>query len=363
VSSHAYRALTIANFKLYLRNPLAVSSVLLISVFLILALRFVDYSKAAHVKVSVVNQAHTAVVRDLLQAIQGVSYFDVTRTTRAGAIHNLSDGTADLAVIIPASPNPASGPVHAADHATQVLVVRNPGAAADQGLLFLQLAVDRAQQQIRHAPPAVTISSSVRQTKGLGILDAFLPGLLAMNIIQSGLLLAAGAFATYRATGVLRRIQATGTGSASFVLAHATASFVLGLAQAGILLAAAVILFSLKVDVAALLAMTALGYLVFLAMGFAISGWIADAQRAPAVAASIGMPMMFLAFFPPEALPQPVTFFVGLLPITFMIDGIRHIGQGGGLESLTVDLLSLGLWAVALLLAATRVFRWEAARR
>lgn len=60
--------------------------------------------------------------------------------------------------------------------------------------------------------------------------DAFLPGLLAMNIIQSGLLVAAGAFATYRSTGVLRRIQATGIDAGSFVLAHATSTFLLGLA-------------------------------------------------------------------------------------------------------------------------------------
>jgi ABC-type multidrug transport system permease subunit len=122
-------------------------------------------------------------------------------------------------------------------------------------------------------------------------------------------------------------------------------------------------LVSLKVNVAAFLAMIALGYLVFLAMGFAVSSWITDAQRAPTVATSIGMPMMFIAFFPSEALPQPVTLLVNVLPIGFMIDGVRHIGQGAGMTSVVIDLIGLSLWALALLLAAARIFRWEEARR
>ena len=358
-----YRALTIANLKLYLRNPLAVSSVLLASLFVVLALRFVDYSKAVHIKVRVANQAHTALARDLIQSIRSVSYFDVKVTTATEATAGLNNGSADLAVIMRASTDRS----HPRPQATQLRVVRNPGAAGDQGLLFLQLAVDRVQQQIerglgRTQLPEVTVKASVHQTKGLGLLDAFLPGLLAMNIIQSGLLLAAGAFASYRSTGVLRRIQATGIDSASFVLAHATSTFLLGLAQAAVLLGAAVVLFSLKVNIPVLMAMTALGFLVFLALGFAISGWITDAQRAPAIAASIGMPMMFLAFIPADSLPQPVSVLVNLLPISFMIDGVRHIGQGAGLASLSTDLASLGLWALLLLLAAARVFRWEGAQ-
>ena len=102
--------------------------------------------------------------------------------------------------------------------------------------------------------------------------------------------------------------------------------------------------------------------LVFLALGLAISGWITDAQRAPAVAASIGVPMMFVAFFPSETLPGPASFLVNLLPISFVLDGMRHIGQGGGIGSLSTDLAPLGLWALILLLAATRTFRWEGAR-
>ena len=361
-----YRALTLANFRQHLRNPLAVSSVLLASLLIVVALRFVDYSKAAHIKVRVVNQAHTALARDLLRSIRGVAYFDVTESTEPQASIAVTNGSADLAVVIPAS----TVSDRALSHSARLEVIRGQGAAADQGLLFLQLALDRTQQGLqrtfgldRSGLPSVTIHTRAAQTKGLGILDAFLPGLLAMNIIQSGLLLAAGTIATYRSTGVLRRIQATGIDAGSFVLAHATSTFLLGVAQAGVLLGVAIALFSVKINILALVAMIALGYLVFLALGFAISGWITDAQRAPAIAASIGVPMMFVAFFPSDTLPGPVAVLVNLLPVSFVLDGIRHIGQGGGLETVSADLLSLSLWALLLLLAATRTFRWEEARR
>lgn len=355
----SYRALTVTQLKLYLRNPLAVSGVLLTSLILILVLRFVDYSKSSHIKLAVANHSRSATAQHLVRELRRVPYFDVTLTTQTAAMGRLSNGKADLAVIVPANLDQAGKP---GAHPLQLRVWRDAEAAGEQGLLFLQLAVDRFAQELSHASPSVVVSAELRHEHRMGVLDGFLPGLLAMNVIQAGLLLVAGTFATYRSTGVLRRIQATGIDSASFVLAHATASLLLGLLQAGVLLGVAVALFSLKVDIVALMAITGLGYLVFLAMGFAISGWVTDPQRTPTVAAALGMPMMFVAFFPSDMLPAPLTVLIGALPVAFVIDGVRHLGQGAGVASIAMDLVGLGLWSLVLLSAATRIFRWEGKR-
>jgi hypothetical protein len=89
----------------------------------------------------------------------------------------------------------------------------------------------------------------------------------------------AGVLAGHRSSGVLRRLQATGTAPATFVLAHATSTFLLGVVQTAVLLPAASLLFTVQLNQPLLLAITALGYLVFLALGFAISGWVRDPQR------------------------------------------------------------------------------------
>ena len=46
--------------------------------------------------------------------------------------------------------------------------------------------------------------------------------MVAFNILGSALMLAAGTFASYKSTGVLRRLKATGMRPSIFVLAHST---------------------------------------------------------------------------------------------------------------------------------------------
>ena len=126
-------------------------------------------------------------------------------------------------------------------------------------------------------------------------IDFLLPGVVAFNIIGSALMVAAGAFAHYKSTGVLRRLKATGIGSSVFVLTHAAATLVMGMTQTAALLVAAVLLFSVHLDLVALFVLLTAGYLVFVAMGLAISGWIRDPQRATAVSQSVAFPMIFVA--------------------------------------------------------------------
>ena len=111
------------------------------------------------------------------------------------------------------------------------------------------------------------------------ILEAFLPGVLAFNVINAGLILAAGIFAGYRTSGTLRRIQATGIRPAELVLAHAASNLLLAAAQVLLILVAAELVFATSLDVPAMLGVTMLGYLVFLGIGLSVSGWVRD-QRA-----------------------------------------------------------------------------------
>jgi ABC-2 type transport system permease protein len=118
----------------------------------------------------------------------------------------------------------------------------------------------------------------------------FLSGLLGFNVIQAGLIVAAGAFSGYRTSGALRRVQATGIAPGNLVMAHATANLLLGIVQVGLMIVGAGLLFRVHLDLGSMFVVTMLGYLVFLAASFAISGWVRDPQRAPAVASSIGQP-------------------------------------------------------------------------
>ncbi len=140
------------------------------------------------------------------------------------------------------------------------------------------------------------------------------------------------------------------------MLAHATSSFALGVLQTAAILVAASLLFSVHLDLVSLSLLLVVAYLVFLGMGLAISGWIKDPRRATAVAQSVAFPMIFVALLSaslPPALPHKY------LPVSYITDGMQQLGQGANLAAIEVDLVWLLAWAIVLLIAAGRVFRWD----
>jgi ABC-type multidrug transport system permease subunit len=142
------------------------------------------------------------------------------------------------------------------------------------------------------------------------------------------------------------------------VLAHATSSFAVGALQTAAILVAASLLFRVHLDLVSLFLLLVVAYLVFLGMGLAISGWIKDPQRATAVAQSIAFPMIFIALLS-AALPPGIAAITKYFPVSYVTDGMQQLGQGANLGAIEVDLVWLFAWAIALLIAAGRVFRWD----
>jgi hypothetical protein len=103
------------------------------------------------------------------------------------------------------------------------------------------------------------------ENAGIGLIDVFLPGLLGFNVIQAGLIAAAG------------------------------------------------LLFRVHLDLSSMFVVTMLGYLVLLAAGFAISGWVRDPQRAPVVASSIGLPLVFIGLLPMQFFSGPAAAVIRVL--------------------------------------------------
>jgi ABC-type multidrug transport system permease subunit len=202
------------------------------------------------------------------------------------------------------------------------------------------------------------VSAAAVHGRAAGPADFLLPGVVAFNIIGSALMVAAGVFANYKSTGVLRRLKATGISPNVFVLSHAAATFLLGMAQTAVVLVAAALLLGVHLDLVALFFVLVAGYLVFLAMGLAISGWIRDPQRTTAVAQGAAFPMIIVGLLS-SVLPAGVASVTRYLPVSYVTDAMQRLGDGGQLPAVGQDLAWLLGWAAVLLVAAGRVFRWD----
>ena len=355
-SVHAFRALVVANLRTFLRNPLPSSGLMVVLILLLLGVRGLEGVQAQKLNVVVADEAHTAASDRIAANLRKFPSLTVGVTDAKTATSRLNSGGADVEVLIP----PGLGATDTTGRLlpAQVELTYRTGGIGDQAASLVAAAVDEADREVQAAPQQLTVRSRLLNS-GLGLLQIFLPGLLAFNVINAGLILAAGIFAGYRSTGTLRRIQATGIGPAELVLAHAFSNLLLAGAQVLLMLVAASIIFNSSLNIPALLAVTMLGYLVFLAIGLAVSGWVRDPQRAPVIASSIAFPLIFIGLFPSSVVSCLAGQLLALLPVSMATHALRGIVSGSALGSLGGDLLGLTVWAAVALAAAGRVFRWD----
>jgi ABC-2 type transport system permease protein len=353
----AYLSLTAASLKMYVRNPIASSSLFIVLILLLVAFRVVFSGPGPTTKVVIVDGSSSPEAATLVKDIRAVAGFDVgIAATEAAARSKLDAGQADIAIVIPEG-FPARSP--AGDFVpVQLQVVYRAGTAGQSSLPVLTGIVETFNEASLGAVPPVSVAPHALHTRVSSVVDVLLPGLVAFNIIGGALMVAAGVFSNYKSTGVLRRLKATGIRPTVFVLAHATSSFLVGMVQAAAILVVAALLFGVHLDLPALFALLALGYLVFLAMGLTISGWVRDPQRASGVAQSVAMPMIFIALLS-AAIPPAIAAFTNYLPGSYIVDGMQRVSQGGDITSVGMDLAWLGGWSAVLLVAAGRAFRWD----
>jgi ABC-2 type transport system permease protein len=352
----AFRSLTLANLRMYARNPVASFSLTVALLVLLVLLKVVFSGQTPHSRVAVVDAARTADSAALVRDLRGAGVFDVRDASPADAARMLDNGDLDMTIAIPfdlGRRDAAGRPVPA-----RLQVAYRSGTAGETSLPALRGVVEAYDESVLGQVPAVAVAASPVRARTSSPIDYLLPGVVAFNIIGSALMVAAGVFANYKSTGVLRRLKATGISPTVFVLSHAAATFLLGMVQTAAILVAAEVLFAVHLDLAALFLLVACGYLVFLAMGLAISGWIREPQRATAVAQSIAFPLIFVALLS-AALPAGVASVTRYLPVSYVTDGMQRLSAGGDLRALGADVAWLLGWAAVLLVAAARAFRWD----
>jgi len=362
---YALHALTIASMKMYFRNKTGVFFTLFIPVILIFVFGFLFQSNDFKTDIAITNYSRTELSQKFVQSLKEVKAFTVKEVSEGEAADLLGRGQIDLQVIVPdtfGQPDPATRSLKPATIQTYYNE-GNPQVGQTTNLILSQI-VAGFNAQVTQAPVVLSVESKGVKTNNLSQIDFFLPGVIAMSIMQLGIFAVAFAFVAYKTTGQLRRIQATPTRPMYFVVAQGTSRLIISVVQVLLLLALGMWIFDAHMigSLLSFLFVAALGSAVFLGIGFAIAGWARDENQATPVAQLIQFPMLFLSgvFFPREGLPQWLESITRLLPLTFLVDALRKIAtEGASLWALHSELLGLLVWGVIIYIIATLVFRWE----
>ncbi|MGS2724173.1 ABC transporter permease [Porticoccus sp. GXU_MW_L64] len=195
-------------------------------------------------------------------------------------------------------------------------------------------------------------------------IDWVLPGMLAMNIMFSGLFGVGYVIVRYRKNGVLKRLQAAPVKAWQFLLAQ-------GMSRLSIMLVVTTILFVAcwwLVDLLVvgnpwlLLLIAFLGNLSIISLALLFASRSASEEFTNGLLNAISFPMLLLSevWFSLDRAPQWLQGIAEISPLTHMVRAARTVMlEGGDLSQILPGVLVLTAMSLVFLITAGWLFRWH----
>jgi ABC-2 type transport system permease protein len=225
--------------------------------------------------------------------------------------------------------------------------------------------IDAALQSAAGRKDAVTTSSQASNEPGSRYIDFLIPGLLGMNLMNSGMWGVGFALVEMRQRKLLKRFVATPMRRSDFLLALTSSRLVLMVIEVGLLLGFGVLVFHMRVQgwrsILSVIFLGMLGAVTFGGVGLLTA---CRAQKIESVSGLINLVMMPMwifsgVFFSYDKFPAMAHPFIKALPLTALNDALRAtIIEGASLGSQSGRLLVLAVWGGVSFILALRWFRW-----
>lgn len=336
--------LTLVRYLEFLREPEALFWTFGFPVLLTAGLGLAFRSKAPEVaQLGVLEGPRAEVVAAPLAADQRV---EVAMLDDSAAAHRLRTGKIAVLVV----PGPGEAVTYRFDDT-------RPEARAAR-----TLADDILQRAAGRADPVPIAEETVRE-RGSRYIDFLLPGLLAMNLMGTGIWGIGFAIVDQRRKKLLKRMVATPMSRADYLLSFVLSRFGWLVIEVAVLVGFGVFVFGvpLRGSLGTLALTTVLAALMFGGVGLLIASRARTIEAASGLMNLVMLPMWVASgvFFNASNFPDAVQPFVQALPLTAAVDAVRAtMLEGASLAQLAPELGIMAAWMVGTFAVALRIFRW-----
>jgi ABC-2 type transport system permease protein len=317
------------------------------------------------------------------------SELQFTTTTDAAGRDDLKHGRMDALITIPAgltqeaatvkenylrdaaaqlqSPQPAKPPANAAaPEVAHILLTIDPSRQTLEPALqaILDRVLTGVSAGVTGQPPWLEVQTQSVQAREIRTIDYLLPGILAMSIMQIGLLATAPPLVALRVQGVLKRLGATPLSRSVLLTAYIALRLTIALVQTAIIVAIGRFGFQVAMVGSWWLfsGWVLLGNLAFLSIGFFMAAVSSNEESCTAMANIVNLPMILLSgiFFPVNGLPVFLKVIVDLVPLNYLADALRvTMVDAPPLHDAQTNTLALAAWVVVMGFLAVRFFSWD----
>lgn len=310
---------------------------------------------------SVVADANDPMAQAMAEALHEVEALRIVEEDEETALDALRRGNRSLVVVLPTVSD-----MMATDGVVPVRVYYDESnyEIAQTGVAIVRSVVNEANKAVTGRQDVLTVVDSGISAHNLTMFDFLLPGVLAMVLMQNGLMGVTAVLTGYRERLLLKRVLATPFSPGVFLAGLVARFTITNLLQGAIIVLAGVLVFRAQVvgSYWNMFVLSAIGSMAFLAIGFAVSTVSQTPDGANTLGSAIVFPMMFLSgtFWPRELVPDGLQPLIDLLPLTPLVEALRGVStQGHGLDLYWPGMLYLAGWGVVAMVVAIRRFRWE----
>jgi ABC-2 type transport system permease protein len=198
-------------------------------------------------------------------------------------------------------------------------------------------------------------------------IDFILPGQLGFSLLASGVFGVAFMFFNLRNTLVLKRFFATPISRTYIILGEMFSRVLFQMLTAIVIILAGYYFFGFTLihgfeTFIELLILSFIGLVVFMGMGFIISGIAKSDSTIPPLANIITLPQFLIGgtFFPVDVFPKWLQWIAEAMPLTHLNNALRDVSfEGYNLWDERWEIGILLLWGIVTYAIAVKVFRWE----
>jgi len=362
------RVLTMSVLKMFVRNRQSLFFTLFMPFLFIIIFGLIGFDRPQQIDLGIVAGNPSPATEQFLGSLDEIEVLKIHRGTEPDERLALEKGDRSLVMVVPDGlfPDPATG---GAPTTQTVTLLKNVAQEqqAQTAITILKQIFDATTLKFAQAPELFTLDVQSINAKKVTYIDFLLPGIVAMSVMQMAVFSVAFVFADYKEKGILKRLIATPMKPRQFVTAQVITRLLVAVFQAVVLLVFGALVFSSHVYGAWWLIglIVLLGGIVFLGLGFTISGLANTVDAVPAIANIVVFPMLFLSgiFFPTSSMPEWLQSVVTYLPLQPFAHALREVvANGAGITSLGHDFLWMGIWAIVLVALANLTFRFEEKR-
>ncbi|MEO6406760.1 MAG: ABC transporter permease [Ferruginibacter sp.] len=210
-------------------------------------------------------------------------------------------------------------------------------------------------------------SKDITEVRQYKTIDFILPGQLGFSLLSSGVFGVAFMFFNLRNTLVLKRFFATPISRTYIILGEALSRVIFQMITAVVIILVGYYLFGFTLihgfeTLMEMLVLSFIGLLLFMGLGFIVSGLATSDSSIPPFANLITLPQFLLGgtFFSADAFPKWLQPISKALPLTHLNTAMRGVAfEGLNLWDVRWEIGVLLLWGVAVYLVAIKVFKWE----